>query len=231
VQAVDRKLEILIVDDGSTDGTREVLEELAGAAAVRVFLQERNRGKGAALRRAFEAARNDIVIVQDADLEYDPAHYEELVKPIEAGWADAVYGSRYLPGPGRVPPFWHTQLNRFLTTLSNALNDLCLTDMETCYKVFRREVIQRIELTSNRFGFEPEITAKLARLGCVIYEVPIRYDRRSYDRGKKITWRDGVAALWHILRFSLSRRPVCKDDTLSAESSAPVLEPRGPGRL
>jgi glycosyltransferase involved in cell wall biosynthesis len=211
VKAVKRAKEILVVDDCSTDGTWEILGEFAGDAEVRLFRQPENCGKGAALRRAFAAATGDVVIVQDADLEYDPADYEALLEPIEAGLADVVYGSRFMPGPHRVPAFWHAQVNRFLTTCSNALTNLYLTDMETCYKAFKRAILQNLDLSADRFGFEPEITAKLARLGCTVYEVPISYRPRSIASGKKISWKDGCAALWHILRYSLSRKPFVKD--------------------
>ena len=195
--------EILVVDDGSTDGTREILKGWPQSDHVLMIFQERNAGKGAALRAGFERATGDIVIVQDADLEYDPAEYPVLLGPILDGRADVVYGSRFLSGPHRVMFFWHYVGNRFLTLLSNVLTNLNLTDMETCYKVFKMEVLRKIKLESDRFGFEPEITAKVARLGCRIFEVPISYSGRDYAEGKKITWKDGAAALWHILRFGL----------------------------
>jgi glycosyltransferase involved in cell wall biosynthesis len=223
VKAVDREKEIIIIDDGSTDGTRQLLRELDGDPEVRVFFQPRNRGKGAALRRGFEQATKDVVVVQDADLEYDPADYAVLLRPIEAGLADVVYGSRFLHGEHRVLYFRHALGNRFLTLLSNLFSDLNLTDMETCYKAFKREIIQNIELRAHRFGFEPEITAKLAKLPCIIYEVPVNYHGRSYSQGKKITWVDGVAALYHVLVYSLSRRPFVKN--LSALESVLVDPP------
>lgn len=208
--------EIVVVDDGSTDGTREFLAsiadgpgELADASGepveVRVLLHERNRGKGAALRTGFAAARGEIVLVQDADLEYDPADYPRLLEPILDGTADVVYGSRFRGGPQRVHLFWHYVGNRTLTILSNMLTNLNLTDMETCYKAFRREVMEEIgpTLKSDRFGFEPEITAKVARRGYRVYETPIAYHGRDYAEGKKITWRDGLAALYHIVRYRL----------------------------
>ncbi len=192
--------EIIVVDDGSTDGTREALKALA-IQDLRVILHDRNRGKGAALRTGFAAATGDIVLVQDADLEYDPSEYPQLIAPILDGRADVVYGSRFLGGPHRVLFFWHYVGNRILTTLSNVVSNLNLTDMETCYKVFRREVLDRIRLKSRRFGFEPEVTIKIAKLHCRIYEVPISYSGRDYSEGKKIGWRDGLAALFHIIRY------------------------------
>jgi glycosyltransferase involved in cell wall biosynthesis len=229
VKEVPREKEIIIVDDGSTDGTRSVVERFKDDPEIRVILQPKNQGKGAALARGFELATKEVVIVQDADLEYDPSEYEILLGPIDRGRADVVYGSRFQTGQRRVLYFRHTLGNRFLTLLSNLFTDLNLTDMETCYKVFRREVIQNIRLESRRFGFEPEITAKLARLGCTIYEVPISYHGRSYEQGKKITWRDGVAAFWHTLRFSLSRRDFVKDRALlqSVLVNPPVIPDHG----
>jgi glycosyltransferase involved in cell wall biosynthesis len=207
VRALPHTKEIVIVDDGSLDGTREILSELAGGE-TRVFFHRENRGKGAALRTAIARVRGDVVVVQDADLEYNPRDIPALLAPIERGEADVVYGSRFLGGPHRVLNFWHYVGNRVLTLLSNVCTNLNLTDMETGYKLFRTEVLRRIEIESDRFGFEPEITAKVARLRCRIYEQPISYSGRDYDQGKKITWRDGVAALWHIARFSLPfRRP------------------------
>jgi glycosyltransferase involved in cell wall biosynthesis len=193
-----------VVDDGSTDGTSDRLRTGVEArdARVRVLHQERNRGKGAALRRGFAEARGAVVLVQDADLEYDPRDYPALLEPILSGRADVVYGSRFLGGPHRVLYFWHSVGNWFLTCLSNLFTDLNLTDMETCYKAFRREVIQGIPLRQDRFGFEPEITAKVARRGWRIYEVPVSYAGRSYAEGKKIGWKDGVHAIWCILRYA-----------------------------
>jgi len=200
--------ELLVVDDGSHDGTREILERLAQTTPrLRLFLQQVNRGKGAALRRGFQEATAPYVIVQDADREYDPAEYHLLLAPLLEGHADVVYGSRFKGACAqRVLYYWHSLGNKFLTFLSNMATDINLTDLETCYKVFRREVIQGIRLEEDRFGFEPEVTAKIARLGVRIYEVAISYYGRTYAEGKKINWRDGVAALWCILKYNLLRR-------------------------
>ncbi len=197
--------ELIIVDDYSTDGTREKLVSYKGVDRVKIYLHDKNRGKGAALRTGFRHVTGDVIIVQDADLEYDPMDYPTLLKPILEGKADVVFGSRFLGGPHRVLYFWHYVGNRFLTTLSNIFNNINLTDMEVCYKVFRKEVLDRIELKCDRFGFEPEFTAKVARLRLRIYEVPVSYYGRTYAEGKKITWKDGIAALWWILRFGLFR--------------------------
>ena len=201
--------EVIVVDDGSTDGTWQALQPLAAAdARIKIFRHENNRGKGAALRTGFPHAAAPVVIVQDADLEYDPAEYPLLVNPILAGRADVVFGSRFQgAGAHRVLYYWHSLGNKFLTTLSNMCTDLNLTDMEAGYKAFRREILQRIRLEEDRFGFEPEITAKVSRLNLRIYEVPISYYGRTYAEGKKIDWRDGVAALWYILKYNLLRRP------------------------
>jgi len=201
VRMVDLPKEVIIVDDCSTDGTREFLQGLAPSDDLTIILQPRNAGKGAALRAGFRRVRGDIVIVQDADLEYDPAEYPVLIQPIVAGKADVVFGSRFLGGPHRVLLFWHSVGNRILTTLSNMMTDLNLTDMETCYKVFRTDVLGRFELRENRFGFEPEFTAKIARARCRVYEVPISYSGRDYSEGKKISWKDGVAALFFIMKY------------------------------
>jgi len=196
--------EIIVVDDGSTDGTREWLESRRDQQGIRLIVHPRNMGKGAALRDGFRAATGDIVIVQDADLEYDPSDYPRLVEPIADGRADAVFGSRFLgSAPHRVLYFWHYVGNRLLTLLSNMFTNLNLTDMETGYKAFRRELIQAIELREDRFGFEPEITAKIARKKARVYEVGISYWGREYREGKKITWRDGLWAAWCIIRYSL----------------------------
>ncbi|NUN13184.1 MAG: glycosyltransferase family 2 protein [Myxococcales bacterium] len=223
VQNTPYTKEIIVVDDGSTDGTREILSKYGQMnPSVRVILQPQNMGKGAALRTGFGLATGDIVVVQDADLEYNPKDYAILLQPILEGKADVVYGSRFQGGPGRVLYFKHMLGNRFLTFLSNLLTDLNLTDMETCYKVFRREVIQNIVIVSNRFGFEPEVTAKVAKMkDVVIYEVPISYNGRTYAEGKKITWKDGAAALWHIIRFNLD--PFAEKNYVRPSSDLPSL--------
>ena len=201
VREVRLDLEVIVVDDGSTDGTRDLLMHLRDEGVIDTLVfQEVNQGKGAALREGFERATGDIIAIQDADLEYDPHEIPSLMQPILAGKADAVYGSRFLGGPHRVLFFWHMVGNRFLTLLSNMLTDLNLTDMETCYKVVHADLLKRLPLSANRFGFEPEVTARLAQARARIYELPISYDGRSYAEGKKINWKDGVAALYYILR-------------------------------
>jgi glycosyltransferase involved in cell wall biosynthesis len=198
--------EIIVVDDASTDGTRDVLEKELNDRVQRLILQPRNRGKGAALRAGFTAASGSIVLIQDADLEYDPQEYSKLIGPILEGKADVVFGTRFAGGESRrVLYFWHAVGNRILTFASNLFTNLNLTDMEVCYKAFRREVLAKIQIEEDRFGFEPEITAKVARLGCRVYEVGISYSGRTYSEGKKIGWRDGVRALWCILKYNLLR--------------------------
>jgi glycosyltransferase involved in cell wall biosynthesis len=198
-------LEMIVVDDGSRDGTRELLGELekAGNPPFRLILHPENRGKGAAIRTGFAAATGDVVLVQDADLEYDPRDFPKLLQPILDDEADVVYGSRFLGGPHRVLFFWHYVGNRFLTTLSNMFTDLNLSDMETCYKVFRRAMLDGMELKSERFGIEPELTARFAKRGARMYEVPISYNGRTYAEGKKIGWKDGFSAIWAIVRYNL----------------------------
>ena len=198
--------EVILVDDASTDGSGDYLRTLTDDPRIRAFFHANNQGKGAALRTGFAAAAGDVVLIQDADLEYDPDDYPALLAPIFAGKADVVYGSRFLGGPHRVLYFWHSVANRMLTLLSNMLNDINLSDMEVCYKAFRREVLQKIRIQCDRFGVEPELTAKVAKMRLRIYEVPVSYYGRTYDEGKKIGWRDGLAALWWIVRFGLYPR-------------------------
>ncbi len=203
VKATAFEKEIIVVDDGSTDGTREIL--LCQNEGINILLHETNQGKGAAIRTAIPHVTGDIVIIQDADLEYNPKEYPRLIAPIVEGVADVVYGSRFQGGTHRVLYFWHAVGNRLITILSNMLTDLNLSDMETGYKVFRADILKKINIESNRFGFEPEITAKIAKLGCRIYEVPISYKGRDYSEGKKIRWKDGLAAIYWILKFNLFR--------------------------
>ena len=202
VQAVQVGLdkEIIIVDDASQDGTRQILENLE-APNLKILYHSKNKGKGATLRTGFSHAKGDIILIQDADLEYNPQDYPKLLEPILDGRADVVYGSRFLGGPHRVLFFWHYVGNKILTTLSNMISNLNLNDMETCYKVFKREILERIKLKSNRFGFEPEFTIKVAKLKYKIYEVSISYSGRDYSEGKKIGWKDGLAAIFHIIRY------------------------------
>lgn len=219
VVAVDYPKELILVDDGSTDGSRDFLAKLdqEGLSALEgsspknlneviAVFQPHNQGKGAALRRGFEEATGEMIVVQDADLEYDPGDYIKLMEPILSGDADAVYGSRFVGTPRRVLYFWHSLGNQALTTLSNAFTDLDLTDMETCYKLFRAECIKSIDLEEDRFGFEPEVTAKLAHKGCRIYEVPIRYSGRTYAEGKKIGWKDGARTVYAIVKYALKSK-------------------------
>ena len=201
VEAVSIDKEVIIIDDASTDGTRDLLKKYEKKEGFEVIYQPKNKGKGAALRAGFEIVKGEVIIIQDADLEYNPKDFHVLLEPIFDKRADIVYGSRFLGGSHRVLFFWHYLANKFLTTLSNMFTNINLTDMETGYKAFRREVIESISLKSNRFGFEPEFTMKVAQRKFVIYEVPISYDGRDYSEGKKINWKDGVAALWFILRF------------------------------
>ena len=204
VEAVDYEKEIILIDDCSNDGTQEILNEYKDREGFQVFFHSRNQGKGAALRTGFSQATGDVIIIQDADLEYNPKDYGILLEPILDGRADVVYGSRFLGGPHRVMFYWHYVGNKLLTTLSNMFTNLNLTDMETGYKVFTIKVIDSITLTSDRFGFEPEITSKIAKKNFRVYEVPISYSGRDYSEGKKITWKDGVAALWFIVKFRFS---------------------------
>jgi len=209
VQAVPIPKEIIVIDDCSTDGTREVLEAFCAEVGdtpenrLVVLSHAQNQGKGAAVRTGIARVTGDIVVIQDADLEYDPAEYPRLIQPIRDGHADVVFGSRFVGSPRRVLFFWHTVANRLLTLLSNMCTNLNLTDMETCYKVFRAEILKQIPIRSNRFGLEPELTAKVAHLRCRVYEVPISYHGRQYSEGKKIGWKDGIAAFWHITKFNL----------------------------
>jgi glycosyltransferase involved in cell wall biosynthesis len=201
VQATGRADEIIIVDDGSTDKTRELLSGLEGQKGLTILLHDENQGKGAAVRTGLKHATGDVMLVQDADLEYDPRDYAALLRPIEEGRAKAVYGSRFLGGPRRTMFFWHMMGNRALTLVTNILFDTILSDMETCYKVFTADIAANLNLKSPGWGFDPEITAKILRQGVRIYEVPISYAGREFDEGKKISWRDGFTVLWTLLKY------------------------------
>ena len=234
VLAVPLELEMICVDDGSRDGSREILGDLQNQHPnLRVLLQPRNMGKGAALRRGIQEATGDFVVIQDADLEYDPTDYPSLLDPLIQGKADVVYGSRFLGSrPHRVLYFWHSVGNRLLTLLSNCLTNINLSDMETCYKAFRREIIQAIPIEEDRFGFEPEITVKLAKRRLRIYEVGIGYWGRTYEEGKKIGWKDGVRALWCLLKYSIMEPTVALQTSAAAEERVQeIVQPKQPSHI
>jgi len=231
VRTVDLNIELVCVDDGSGDGTRAVLEQLRAEGVIDLLLlQDRNRGKGAAVRRGIREATGDVIVIQDADLEYDPQDLPQLLEPILDGRADAVFGSRFLGGPHRVLYFWHRLGNGLLTLFSNMCTDLNLTDMETCYKMVRADLLKSLPLRTDRFGIEPELAARLAQSRARIYEVPIAYNGRTYAEGKKIGWRDGVAACWHILRANVlgPRAPVYR--AIGSGRHSPAAIPRRPAQ-